>query len=385
MSSYISSLAATALLAMAQVCSAQSTTDCSANGNCPTQGQAVPDLAARQPRTYAGGIVAAGTGAPTMVVVPGSQAGDAAGTDPNVPAVGTPPMPAGAIDDAALGWTWHGMVETDDPQFIGGSGHAGGPGTWGIYTFRGTGVTVFGLGGPYVKIPGCRRQAMGSMKILIDGFLKADESLARNQFEYNLGVYTTDDLPAGYHVLQIVPEDGWIVLDYITVERGGPQMAAETSGSADGSSSGGNTADSGSAGSAGGGEHLVYLKSVGTGKYVSVEAGTNQLTADSMYAGPLEKFLAIDIRPNVIALYSLGSQHYVVDESAVGNALVAAAKVLDKPNLGPASMEWKRMPNGYFTLGSDGKFVTVSSVGYLVASAVSAGALETFEIVDATR
>src|SRR5580704_15908284 len=63
-------------------------------------------------------------------------------------------MGNGIVDDADGAWTWSGMVPYSDTGLSHGTGHAGGPGAYGIYTFNGTGVDVYAMRATTVDVDG---------------------------------------------------------------------------------------------------------------------------------------------------------------------------------------------------------------------------------------
>ena len=124
--------------------------------------------------------------------------------------------PSGMIDDTAAGWIWHGMVGYEDPSLRGGTAHAGGPGSYGAYTFRGGSVVIAGYAGDSVKVDG-RLHKMGRAKISIDGKAAGSINLTRADGDGDVVLYTLHGLSDSLHVLQIEPEGGWAVVDYIDV------------------------------------------------------------------------------------------------------------------------------------------------------------------------
>lgn len=120
------------------------------------------------------------------------------------------------IDDGAAGWTWSGMQAIADQNLHEETGHAGGPGTYGEYTFSGTRVAVFGMAGPAAVADG-RAHKMGRAKISIDGSLHDTVSMIKDAPQYDVRITTIDGLSPGNHVLQIAADGGWIVVDYIRV------------------------------------------------------------------------------------------------------------------------------------------------------------------------
>jgi uncharacterized Zn-binding protein involved in type VI secretion len=131
---------------------------------------------------------------------------------------GAAPPNTTVIDDQDAGWTWSGMAEVDDTQFHGGTAHAGGAGTYGAYTFHGTGVKVIGLGGRSVTLGGHRR-TLGNVNVSIDGKPVAWQPAAGAQTNGMVTLFETTGLSDGNHVLSIAADGGWIVVDDIEVSE----------------------------------------------------------------------------------------------------------------------------------------------------------------------
>ena len=125
---------------------------------------------------------------------------------------GTPAT--GTIDDSDVAWTWVGMTEISDPQFYGGKAHAGGPGTSGIYTFNGTGVSIAGFAGKALLVDK-RPRRIGSATITIDGKVCSTVSLKSTDADFQHVMFSTSALPSGNHVLKIDAASDWIVIDFI--------------------------------------------------------------------------------------------------------------------------------------------------------------------------
>jgi hypothetical protein len=123
------------------------------------------------------------------------------------------------IDDADAGWTWSGMVPYSNVGLAKSTGHAGGPGSYGVYTFDGTGIDIVVMRAPSVNVDG-RSHKMGKLKISIDGHLKAEVSASSTDDDFNFSAYSVDGLPSKYHVVQLEPDAGWAVVDYIRVRNG---------------------------------------------------------------------------------------------------------------------------------------------------------------------
>jgi uncharacterized Zn-binding protein involved in type VI secretion len=129
------------------------------------------------------------------------------------------------VDDQDAGWTWSGMAEVDDPQFHGGTAHAGGEGTYCAYTFHGTGVKVIGLGGRSIALGGHRR-TLGSAKVTIDGKPVAWQP-AGTPADGLVTLFETSGLTDGNHVLSVAADGGWIVIDDIQIVEAQQQAASK--------------------------------------------------------------------------------------------------------------------------------------------------------------
>ena len=123
---------------------------------------------------------------------------------------------ASVVDDADNGWTWSRMAAYADVDLVKGTGHAGGPGAYGIFTFDGTGVDVYAMRASTVAVDG-RPHKVGKLKISIDGHLKAEVALSGSGSASTVDVYGVSGLPSKIHVLEVEPEGGWAVVDYIKV------------------------------------------------------------------------------------------------------------------------------------------------------------------------
>ena len=123
---------------------------------------------------------------------------------------------AAIVDDADNGWTWSSMVSYPDIGLAKGTGHAGGSGSYGVYTFNGTGVEVFVMRGNSVNVDG-HVHRMGKLKISVDGHVKGEVILAANAVDYNISAINVSGMPSKLHVLQLEPDAGWAVIDYIKV------------------------------------------------------------------------------------------------------------------------------------------------------------------------
>jgi len=123
---------------------------------------------------------------------------------------------AGIIDDAAPGWIWSGMIEYNGDSLRGGAGHAGGPGSYGAYTFRGTRFQLFCLLPPSITVDG-RVHKVGRVKVCVDGnAVNARQSPSVTGDD--VCVADISGLSDGNHVVQVSPDAGWIVVDYLQVD-----------------------------------------------------------------------------------------------------------------------------------------------------------------------
>jgi len=140
------------------------------------------------------------------------------------PAAWSAPTPVGdaskLIDDSDPGWSWSGMVRCDDPGLTGGTGHAGGPGSYGVYSFTGSSVEVYVFRGSDVTV-GDRVHKVGRLKVSIDGVSNGAISLARPSTGYNYCAFSQSGLTQGHHELRVEPDAGWVVVDYIRVTTDG--------------------------------------------------------------------------------------------------------------------------------------------------------------------
>lgn len=123
---------------------------------------------------------------------------------------------SGIIDDTTPGWIYNGMSSFEQPELKNGSAHAGGPGTYAAFTFNGTDVELYGITGSAIKVDEHIRR-LGMVKVSIDGKPVAGANLHSKDINFNYNFATICKLPKGNHVLQIEPESGWIVIDYIKV------------------------------------------------------------------------------------------------------------------------------------------------------------------------
>ena len=124
------------------------------------------------------------------------------------------------IDDNAPGWVWDGMNDYPDTRLIGGSAHAGGPGSSGDYTFQGSTVHVLVMRGTVITIDGARHR-LGKLRISIDGTVKDTVDTTAVDDQYQSVIYSAAGLGPGNHVLTVQSVGGWTVVD--AIEVGGAQ------------------------------------------------------------------------------------------------------------------------------------------------------------------
>jgi len=127
---------------------------------------------------------------------------------------------SGIIDDTTSGWIWHGMTQYDDSAMLGGTAHVGGPGTYGVYTFKGTAVEITASAEAYVTVDG-RSHKVGHLKISIDGKAVGSVDTPRASRSDDAGRFAVRELTNNLHVLQVEPEGGWNLIDCIKVTSGG--------------------------------------------------------------------------------------------------------------------------------------------------------------------
>lgn len=135
----------------------------------------------------------------------------------------------GIIDNSDPAWTWSGMSEISDPQFHGGTAHAGKAGTYGVYTFHGTSVNVIGLSGSTLLIEK-RPRRLGSATVTIDEKTYPLVSLKSAEPDFQHSLLKVSGLPDGNHVIKIEASTDWIVIDDIVASTEAQPQAANTAG-----------------------------------------------------------------------------------------------------------------------------------------------------------
>ena len=126
------------------------------------------------------------------------------------------------IDDKDDGRIWNQMAEYEDPQLQGGTGRAGGPGSYGAYTFHGRGVDVICMTSPGLRIDN-RVHRTGHARFSLDGKPVDTENTYSREADYGIALFHATNLADGNHVLEVEPEDGWIVVDAIRIYQSSTQ------------------------------------------------------------------------------------------------------------------------------------------------------------------
>ena len=254
------------------------------------------------------------------------------------------------IDDSAPGWIWNRMDSLDDSSFQGGSSHVGGPGSYGAYTFSGTGVDVFAKSGPSINVDG-RRHKIGSLKVSIDGSLKADQRLYRTDGDDNINAFTISGLTPGNHVLQVEPDGGWVAIDYITV-RGGAAATADPASSTPGHKTNAPSTPTGTS-----------VNDIPDGKTISLLANANRMfvtvspdpnkpiVAKGKDLGAAQEFVVESQGGGYVTLRSVSNNLYVC-VSPVDNALYAVRPAVDKSVAGGELFHWESNQDGTVSLKS---------------------------------
>ncbi|MEO7717397.1 MAG: LamG domain-containing protein [Capsulimonas sp.] len=137
-------------------------------------------------------------------------------TDPNADGAAAS---ATVIKNDAAGWMWYGMEPYENPALPDGAAHVGGPGTYAMYTFQGSGVDVYGMRA-LTMVVDKRSHRMGKLKISIDDKEQATIDMGAADADYHAKVFSITGLSAGNHVLQLDPVGGWAVVDSLVISGG---------------------------------------------------------------------------------------------------------------------------------------------------------------------
>ena len=285
------------------------------------------------------------------------------------------------------------MDSVEDSSFQGGSSHAGGPGSYGAYTFSGTGVDVFAKSGPSIDVDG-RRHKIGSLKVSIDGNVKADPRLYRTDGSDDINAFTITGLPPGNHVLQLEPDGGWVAIDYIAI-HGGTAAATADPASTDPSSSTSSGKPDDPSSSSGSKSKIPNGKTVAivaeaNHLYVTVNPdSTKPIIANGHGVTGAQQFLVEDQGGGYVTLRSVNNSLYVC-VSPQDNALYAARPTVDKSIAAGELFHWESNPDGTICLRSYSNQMYVSSnmsdaaldnKGILQAYRQTPGKWETFTVV----
>ncbi|BDI28342.1 hypothetical protein CCAX7_003930 [Capsulimonas corticalis] len=143
--------------------------------------------------------------------------------------------PETVVKNDAAGWMWYGMDPYENAALPDGAAHAGGPGTYAMYTFQGSGVDVYGMCAMTV-VADRRSHRVGKVTVSIDDKDQATIDLSAATTDAHFKIFSITGLPAGNHVIQITPVGGWAVIDSLAIKGGGtpPAGSEKNSGGPDG-------------------------------------------------------------------------------------------------------------------------------------------------------
>ncbi|BDI28345.1 hypothetical protein CCAX7_003960 [Capsulimonas corticalis] len=133
--------------------------------------------------------------------------------DPNADGAAAPGT---VVKNDAAGWMWYGMIPYENAALPDGAAHAGGPGTYAMYTFQGSGVDVYGMRAMTV-VADKRTHRVGKVKISIDDQEQATIDVGDTNIDYHAKIFSVKGLAAGNHVIQITPVGGWAVVDSLEI------------------------------------------------------------------------------------------------------------------------------------------------------------------------
>jgi hypothetical protein len=153
--------------------------------------------------------------------LPTTAAPNSPGSTPTGPSATPNVKPPDTVDDTDPGWTWKNMEMYSDPVLYGKSAHTGPPGSYGQISFHGTGVKIYGVGGPSVPLDGVMH-TMGTAIVWVDGKQVAETPVNLPNTRYRYVIASVDGLTDSDHILLMEPRDGWVTLDYIEVTHNPP-------------------------------------------------------------------------------------------------------------------------------------------------------------------
>ncbi|BDI28343.1 hypothetical protein CCAX7_003940 [Capsulimonas corticalis] len=139
-------------------------------------------------------------------------------TDPSGDAAASEEAQTIVKNDAA-GWMWYGMDPYENPGLPDGAAHAGGPGTYAMYTFQGSGVDVYGMRSMTV-VADKRTHRTGKVKVSIDDQVQGTIDVSSTDTDFHYKIFSIKGLSGGNHVLQVSPVGGWAVIDSLAVTAG---------------------------------------------------------------------------------------------------------------------------------------------------------------------
>ena len=148
-------------------------------------------------------------------------------TDPNVDSVASGTV----VKSDAIGWMWYGMIPYENPLLPDGAAHAGGPGTYGMYTFQGSGVDVYGMRSLTV-VADKRTHRVGKVKISIDDKELATIDVGAADADYHAKIFSITGLAGGNHVIQVTPLDGWAVVDSLVISSASGETGSRSAAAA---------------------------------------------------------------------------------------------------------------------------------------------------------
>ncbi|BDI28344.1 hypothetical protein CCAX7_003950 [Capsulimonas corticalis] len=137
-------------------------------------------------------------------------------TDPNVDGGAGSAATGTVVKNDAAGWMWYGMIPYENAALPDGAAHAGGPGTYAMYTFQGSGVDVYGMRAMTV-VADKRTHRTGKVTISIDDKEQGTIDLGDTNIDYHAKIFSITGLAAGNHVLQVNPVGGWAVVDSLVI------------------------------------------------------------------------------------------------------------------------------------------------------------------------
>ncbi|MCW3059600.1 MAG: abfA [Capsulimonas sp.] len=131
------------------------------------------------------------------------------------------------VKNDAAGWMWYGMEPYENPALPDGAAHTGGPGSYAMYTFQGSGVDVYGVSALSIVVDK-RAHRVGKVKVTIDDQDQGTIDLGAKETDYHSKIFSVKGLAGGNHVIQISPVGGWSVIDSLEVIASGGDATGST-------------------------------------------------------------------------------------------------------------------------------------------------------------